>query len=245
VAYVGAALSSATTKKPIIFGWLGACLHTMTIFSFGLSQGFALNAAGALSITFAFLSIGFLFTAIQHSIVSFRVIIFPSAALSILASIVFPNHAALFVDEHGIWVIFHVIVSIMAFSLIALAALEALLMAALTKSLKSASPTQTFLNLPPLQTLETLLFQTITVATILLSVSIISGFVFIDTFASSLLATKTLLTILSWLLFVVLLIGRHWRGWRGRMVIRITLTGYAMLFVGFLGTKVLVETVFF
>ncbi len=52
---------------------------------------------------------------------------------------------------------------------------------------------------------------------------------------------KTVLTLVSWVVFAILLAGRYVRGWRGRTAIRFTLSGFAVLLVAFFGSQLVLE----
>jgi ABC-type uncharacterized transport system permease subunit len=93
--------------------------------------------------------------------------------------------------------------------------------------------------MPPLQTLDKILFQTIGFGTLVLSTAIITGAYFVDHFFSPTLIPKTTLTLMAWALFSMLLIGRYWLGWGGQLAVRMTLAGYGFLFLGFIGVKLL------
>jgi ABC-type uncharacterized transport system permease subunit len=96
-------------------------------------------------------------------------------------------------------------------------------------------------RLPPLQTMERLLFQQIAVGFSLLTLTILSGILFVHNLFEEHLAEKTLLTCCAWLIFGILLWGRYRHGWRGRIAVRWALSGYATLVVAYFGSKLLVE----
>jgi ABC-type uncharacterized transport system permease subunit len=54
---------------------------------------------------------------------------------------------------------------------------------------------------------------------------------------------KTVLSILAWWVFAILLWG-HWRyGWRGRTAIRWSLSGFVVLMLAYFGTKLVIELI--
>ena len=76
---------------------------------------------------------------------------------------------------------------------------------------------------------------------ILLSLGLLSGGLYVDNLFSQHLVHKTILSIVAWFVFVTLLIG-HWRyGWRGRIAIRWTLSGFFILMLAFFGSKFVLE----
>lgn len=137
----------------------------------------------------------------------------------------------------------HILLSLLAYSMLALAALQALLLAIQSKQLHNHKPSGLIRTLPSLQDMEALLFQLITVGVILLTLGLFSGFAFLDGFFGKQVAHKTLFSIFAWLTFSTLLFG-HWRyGWRGKTAIRWTITGFVLLMLAFLGSKLVLEYV--
>ena len=102
-----------------------------------------------------------------------------------------------------------------------------------------------FADLPPLLTMEAMLFRLIHVAFLLLTVTLVSGIFFSeDLFGRALrFDHKTVFAMLSWLIFVALLLGRHLRGWRGRIALRWTLTGFAALLLAYVGSRFVLEVI--
>jgi ABC-type uncharacterized transport system permease subunit len=137
----------------------------------------------------------------------------------------------------------HFVVAMLAYSLFTLAALHAVMMAVAERQLHHAQLTSRIGGLPPLLTLENLLFRLIGVAFIFLTLTVGSGVLFSEqVFGKPLtLNHKTIFTIASWLLFGILLIGRHLRGWRGRIAQRWTLAGFICLFLAYAGTRFVLE----
>ena len=95
--------------------------------------------------------------------------------------------------------------------------------------------------MPPLQTMETLLFEMIGVGFALLTAALFSGFYYLEDMFMQHVVHKTVLSILSWIFFAVLLWGRVKFGWRGRKAIRWTLGGFVMLMLAYFGSKVVLE----
>ncbi|TXH66546.1 MAG: cytochrome C assembly protein, partial [Thermomonas sp.] len=97
--------------------------------------------------------------------------------------------------------------------------------------------------LPPLTELETLLFRTITVGFVLLGAVLLTGVLFVDDLLAQHLVHKTALSVLSWLAFAALLVGRWRLGWRGVTAVRWTLVAMALLVLAFFGSKFVLELV--
>lgn len=137
----------------------------------------------------------------------------------------------------------HFIVAMLAYSLFTLAALHAMLMAVAERQLHSGRISRHIASLPPLMTMETLLFRLISIAFVLLTLTLGSGIVFSESMFGQAfrLDHKTVFAFVSWLLFGVLLFGRHVWGWRGRVALRWTLAGFIALLLAYAGSRFVLE----
>lgn len=138
----------------------------------------------------------------------------------------------------------HIVLSLAAYSVLFMAAVQAVMLRLQIKELKRQSFHRIWVNkLPSLQSMESLLFDMITVGFGLLSVALLLGFIDTTDLLGQHLAHKTVFSGLSWLVFGVLLVG-HWRyGWRGIKASNMTLSGVALLALAFMGTKFVLELV--
>lgn len=135
----------------------------------------------------------------------------------------------------------HILLSIVAYSLLTLATLQALLLNYQNNRLKSHHVKSILGVFPPLQTMESLLFDLVWAGFILLTLSIATGIVFIDDIFAQNLSHKTVFSLVSWLLYAMLLGGRHILGWRGRAAIRWVILGFIMLMLAYFGSKFVIE----
>ena len=130
------------------------------------------------------------------------------------------------------------LLSILAYSVITIAALQALLLAYQNSRLKHHHPGGLLSKLPPLQDMEALLFELLWAGQGILSVAIVAGFVFFDNiWGVNGVIHKTFFSLLAWVVFAILLWGRSQLGWRGVTAIRFTLSGFVLLILGFYGSK--------
>jgi len=137
----------------------------------------------------------------------------------------------------------HILASIIAFSLLNIAALQAILLAIQNQQLKSHPPKRYIQSMPSLQSMESLLFQMIGAGLFFLSISLASGFIFLEDLFAQHLAHKTFFSMLAWLIFSGLLIGRSRYGWRGRTAIKWTLLGFLFLLLAYFGSKLVMEII--
>ena len=136
----------------------------------------------------------------------------------------------------------HVLISILAYSFMTIAAVQAGFLAYQNYQLKNGHAGGFLQRFPPLQAMEVLLFELLWLGQLLLSLGIVAGFVFInDIWGRDGVIHKSFFSALAWVVFAVLLWGRHQLGWRGATAIRGTLSGFALLLVGFYGSKFALE----
>lgn len=135
----------------------------------------------------------------------------------------------------------HAWCALLAYATLAIAALLAITLWLQERALRRREFRGWLRALPPLVELETLLFRTISVGFILLSATLLTGVLFVENLLAQHLVHKTVLSVLSWLLFGGLLLGRWRRGWRGATAVRWTLTAMALLVLAFFGSKFVLE----
>lgn len=168
----------------------------------------------------------------------------PFAALCVLLPPVFPGQHLLANAGSPVFRA-HFLMAMLAYSLFTLAALHAVLMAIAERRLHRGRLTPLFAGLPPLLTMEALLFRLIHIAFLLLTLTLASGIIFSETLFGKALAFnhKTVFAIISWVIFAHLLAGRHFRGWRGRIALRWTLAGFVALLLAYVGSRFVLEVI--
>lgn len=137
----------------------------------------------------------------------------------------------------------HLVMALIAYSLFLIAALHAVFIAVLEKALHRPAPGTMIGGLPPLLTLEHLLFRMLEAGFLLLTLTLVSGIFFSEDVSGRALpfTHMTVFGVASWLLFGALLVGRHRYGWRGKRAIHWTLAGFVMLFLSYMGTQFVLE----
>ncbi len=167
------------------------------------------------------------------------VLLFPLGSLTTLLALLPGGNSPPIVEAPGI--LAHILLSILAYGLLTIAVLQSLLLQLQNRQLKHKHPSGIIRNFPPLQTMESLLFGFLWGGWLLLSLSLLSGWLFLGDLFAQHLAHKTLLACLAWLVFGVLLWGRHQLGWRGGKAIRWTQAGFLLLMLAYFGSKLVRE----
>lgn len=179
-----------------------------------------------------------------HRMEGLQALVMPVAALACLLPLVTPPARAL--PNTELWAFkAHLLISMLAYSFFTIASLHVLLMALLEKRLHGRQTRNGPTALPPLLTMERILFQLIGLGFALLTLSLASGILFSDeVFGRPLSFThKTVFGVLSWIIFGALLLGRAAYGWRGRVAMRWTLAGFLMLVLAYLGSRFVLEVI--
>ena len=135
----------------------------------------------------------------------------------------------------------HILLSLGAAALLFAAAATAVLLFFLDRRLRSKRLTKLPSVLPPVDTLEKIMFRSIGAGFALLTLALFTGFVFVTNLFAQHLEHKTVFSVIAWVLFGVLLIGRVRYGWRGRVAVRLTLWGFGLLILAYFGSKFVLE----
>jgi ABC-type uncharacterized transport system permease subunit len=165
------------------------------------------------------------------------------AALCVPLPVLFPGHAGA-AYAGSLEFRLHLLLAMLAYSLFTIALLHALLMAAVERRLHRKEGAALG-ALPPLLTLERLLFRLIGAAFLLLTLTLATGFAFSESLFGRAMRFdhKTVFGVLSWLTFGLLLGGRQLHGWRGRTALRWTLSGFVLLLLAYIGSRFVLEVI--
>ncbi|MBV8624312.1 MAG: cytochrome c biogenesis protein CcsA [Herbaspirillum sp.] len=234
----------------IVAGWLlhGGALLSDMFAADALRVGFAVMLSSTLWISVA----AYWLENRNFSLDSMRVLVLPVAAVAVVLPSLFPGNMVALTGKSD-WFLAHIAISILAYSTLTIAAFHAVLMVLQESRLHTrpgpAAQSSWFAlaldRLPALLTMERLLFRLIAFGFTLLTLTVLSGVVF----SEQLFGTpfkwdhKTVFTLLSWLLFGLLLAGRRWQGWRGRTALSFTLAGFAILLLAYVGSRFVLEVV--
>jgi ABC-type uncharacterized transport system permease subunit len=227
----------------LMLGFGAVILHALVLYpdlitGQGLNLGF-FNAASLVALLMAVL---LLLAAIKQPVENLGIPVLPVAAASVALAVWNPG------QPHSItsssWQLdLHILFSVLAYSLFALAAVQAVLLAIQDRHLRNRRPGGFIRTLPPLEVMERLLFQMIGTGFALLSAALLTGILFLEDIFAQHLVHKTVLSMVSWVLFGILLWGRWRFGWRGRTAIRWTLSGFLFLILAYFGSKLVLELI--
>jgi len=166
---------------------------------------------------------------------------YPTAFVLLLLATLFRDHYAPRYFETGIGV--HIVLSLLAYAVLAMATVHAILLANQNRRFREHRVQGLMRALPPIQTMEAILFELIAIGFTLLTLAILTGMLYVESFFAQHLVHKTILTLAGWLALGALLIGHHVAGWRGKTAVRWTAAAFTLLVVAFFGSKFVLELI--
>ena len=221
---------------------LAIILHGFTAYKgFINTSGYDLGIYPMLSLMSLSIGAIVLISSLRRPVDNLFVFVFPLAISTIILQIVLKGDYTPLQDITG-GIFSHIALSVIAYSLLTIAAAQALLLSFGDNMLRHHRLV-ILRNLPPLETMEHLMFEIIWVGLVFLTLSIGSGFVFLDDFSEPGLIHHTAITLAAWIVFMVLAWGRYQLGWRGAIASRWTLFGFVLLVLGYFGSKLVLEVI--
>jgi ABC-type uncharacterized transport system permease subunit len=206
----------------------------------GLHLGLATALSAILWLTVLIYWLGNFF----YQLDGLQALVLPLAAAAALLPGVLPGVRALPNTDLLLFKI-HLLIALLAYSLFTIASLHVLLMALLERRLHDGALNRMLQKLPPLLSMEALLFRIIWAGFVLLTLTLVSGVVFSEELfgKAAPFNHKTVFGAVSWVIFAALLAGRHVYGWRGRVAVRWTLAGFLALVLAYIGTRFVMEVI--
>jgi ABC-type uncharacterized transport system permease subunit len=231
---------AAWQRPALVVATLAVLAHAGVLL--GMHRGaLDLHFFAALSLVACVVSALTLLVNLSRPVAALGVAVFPlSALLLAVDSFLAPPTMPVAMD----WQIkLHVTVALVAFSLLSIAAVLAIGLAIQDRGLRHRQFGPWLRALPPLTLTEMLLFRLIAAGFALLTLTLVTGALFVGNLFGQHLVHKTVLSIVAWLVFGVLLYGRWKHGWRGRRAVNLTLIGMAVLVLAFFGSKFVLELI--
>lgn len=221
----------------VFHGWL---LVTDLIGAGGVSFGLS----NAVSVILWLTVLIYWVASLRHDLHALQAFVLPPAAVAVLMQKLLPGDHVLPYTGDALFGV-HLVIALLAYSLFTFAALHAGLMALAERSLHHKKAPVRLPDFPPIMPMERLLFQIIAIGFILLTLTVVSGIFFTEQLFHQPLKFnhKTVFSILAWGIFGALLLGRRIQGWRGRVAVRWTLSGFAVLLLAYVGSKFVLEVV--
>ena len=161
---------------------------------------------------------------------------------AVLLALVFPGSS--YHMAASPWLPLHWALGIASYGLFAAAVVHGWLMRRAERAIRLAAQNDAGV---PLLTLERLTFRFVEAGFVLLSATLLAGWLFGEQLYGPGLAWKwnhkTVFSVLAWLVFAGLLLGRARLGWRGAKAVRVLYLGAGLLLLGYAGSRFVLEVV--
>ncbi len=204
-------------------------------------QGMNLSFGYAMSLVMWVITLLYMITSLFRRATNIGAVILPLDIVTLILVMLLPSNTL--ITSGSPLLHLHIAIAVLAYSLLALAGVQALFVNSQEKALHRHQAKQINLQLPPLEAMESLLFHLLWGGFILLTLTLISGIFFSEEiFGKALFINHHIvLSAGAWLVFGIFLFG-HWRwGWRGRNAVHWTIGGLSLLILGYFGTKFVLE----
>lgn len=244
VAYAVPALAARTlgTLSARRMLWLAWALHGAQLAWSLLGEAPRFGFAPALSITVWLVLTAYVVESQLYPQLRARWALAGFGALAIILALLFPGTALPATSSP--WLPLHWALGIAAYGLFAAAVAHGWLMTRAEAQMRHAP--QASDGGVPLLTLERLMFRFVGAGFVLLTLTLLAGTLFGETLYGTTHTHwqwdhKRVFTILSWVVFAVLLLGRWLWGWRGRRAVRVLYVGAGLLLLGYVGSRFVLE----
>ena len=234
---------AAPSKGLLLVASLCVLVHAIGVaFLLHSDSGIDMSIHKVLSLVVCSINAIILISSFRKPLHTLFIFLFPISIISILFSLLLPPEK-LILSSVNIGLVAHILLSIVAYSLVTLATMQSLLWYWQNQQLRAHKLKGLVKILPPLQTMESLIFNLLWAGQILLTLGILIGIAAIDNIFDQQLVHKTVLSIFAWLIFAALLWGRYNYGWRGNIATRWVLAGSSLLMLGYFGSKLVLEVI--
>jgi ABC-type uncharacterized transport system permease subunit len=241
-----AAPSQALVRSSWLLAWaLHAALIGVSLFGWGIAQGARFGFGPALSVTAWLVLTVYAVESRLYPQLGMRKVFGFLGALAVLVGLLFPGSLAR--SGESIWLPAHVALGVASYGLFAAAAVHAWLMTRAERQLRQGAMPDAEAGSMPVMTLERLMFALVLAGFVLLSATLLAGWLFGNQLYGAGHAWqwnhKTVFSLLSWCVFAMLLLGRGLWGWRGKRAVRFLYGGAALLMLGYVGSRFVLEVV--
>lgn len=227
----------------LLLGFTAVSAHGIAAFAtIYTPQGIDLGFFRVLSLISWFICAIGMLSNLRRPLENSLALVFPLACVALVASLL-GRGPDVYLHNYGPGLFAHILLSILAYSVLALCALQAMVLWFQERELKHHHMRGILRVLPPLQTMEAMLFEGLWAGLILLTLAIGAGALYVDNLFAQHLVHKTAFSIIAWVIFAALLWGHHRQGWRGHTAVRWTLLGFGALALAYFGTKFVLELV--
>ena len=232
-------------KAPLSLWLLAMLCHTGALMpAIITAHGIDLSLFNAISLSALLISLILFIICTRQALAAMGMIILPITAVCVALA---PIETAdkLVIDTISPGIQLHIIASLLAYNLLVMASIQALAIYRQISylKLKDQSQHQLLSTLPTLDAMESFLFALIKWGILLLTIGLVSGWLYHEDLFAQHLMHKTVLSAMAWLVFGIVLFGKQLYGWRISIAVRLVLIATGLLILGYLGSKFVLEVI--
>lgn len=223
---------------------LAGLLHAQVLLpNLVTDYGLNLNLFNSLSLTALFFLVFFIVFSLYRPILSLGILAVPTAVLGLSAGFFGRGAFKPLTGMSGLLEA-HIVLSFAAYCLLLMASVQAIILKLQVKELKHQTMHRFWVSkLPPLQSMESLLFDMILLGFVVLSIALMVGVLSTYDIFVQHIVHKTFFSVLSWLVFGGLIVGHYRQGWTTKQAANMTIYGFVLLAIGFIGSKTVLELI--
>ena len=232
-------------KTALLVGCIAAAAHAFYASQVSIIDGQLNLGAGSVLILISCILVSlYILGSLLMPIKRLGILVFPITLMCLLSASLWSSGTTDNINQQNQSFNGHILISILAFAVLGIAAIQALLYAYQEKQIKVRTNPALLMALPPLQTMEQLLFRLVGIGFMLLSLTLISGALFSQEIFGQAFAFKhhTILALMGWIVFAILLFKRMTTGIRGSQAVIWTIGGFVLIKLGYFGTKIITES---
>ncbi|MDP8098621.1 cytochrome C assembly family protein [Pasteurella atlantica] len=243
ILWIAPTIIKTNTNKPnttviLGFGILAVLLHFITL-SNQLSTmfGFRLTIINVVSFICLLMSLmmTFAITKWKTSLLPLLVIYILSIVSVALSGVITGETAKYF--SQNISLLFHISIAMLSYAMFFIALLYVFQLKWIDIKLKNKQLSFNS-HLPPLMTVERHLFSLTFIAQVLLTLTLITGIIYLPQVFSNNQIHKTVFSFMAWIIYAMLLFGQWKLHWRGKRVLIYSISGMILLTVGYFGSRI-------
>lgn len=239
--FVKGKISRNCIKVGTFFAWIAVILHAWMLSQalVGVHGGINIGASNAFSLTILATLMIILPNVRKHPDIS--MVLFALAIISLVVSESYDSQLTL--DSTRPILSLHIILSIIAYAVLMVVGVQAAIIVLRHSYLKSQSG-YFMAHLPPLMVMEKWLFQLMLIGSVLLTLSLLTALPFSAMWFDKQFIHRSILSMLSLVIFVTLLGLHHFKGLRGKPAAKYALIAFVVLLIGVSGSRVVQELLF-
>ena len=236
-------VNKAPNKQPLYLAATAVIFHAIYLHAMiYTAQGIDIGFFSSLTFTAWLMATLLVIASFSLPIGCLGLLVYPFALITLILRAI-SEQQNLLTDQLASGLQTHILFSLLAYSILSIAVAQALLLYIQDKYLHNKHPSGFLHSLPSLETMQIMLFRIIALGVIALSISLLSGFIYLDDMFAQHLVHKTVLSLIAWAVFVVLLWGHYKFGWRGKIAIKWTMSGFILLMLAYFGSKFVIELI--